>query len=332
MRIAVLGGNGSIGHAIVRRAPHRGHTVRAVVRDPRNTREMPPGTEVVGTDLLDGDEVLRACEGCDAIVHAGNAPYPEWAAKVPAMARNALRAAEATGAVLGFPGNVYVYGHPRTRPATEDHPMEPHTVKGKIRLHIEREYLQAHREGRIKVVIPRYPDFYGVGIVHEFVRPIYEGALTGKGCRWPITLDAPHEFIFIDDAADAMLTLLETPAALGRAVHVPGPGMTTARDFISIAYRLGGHEPKIGVYGRGMVRLVGLWNPMARAAYEMMYLFDEPVILDGTLYRTLTGSPHPATSYEEGMRKTLEWYRTVRTTSSQTELRGAPGPRIGKSI
>ena len=312
MRIAVLGGNGSIGHAIVRRAAQRGHQVRAVVREPGKAREIPTGAELVGADLLDGDAVLRACQGCEAIVHAGNAPYPEWAIKVPTMARNALRAAEATGAVLGFPGNVYVYGHPRTRPVTEDHPMEPHTTKGKIRLQVEREYLQAHREGRARVVIPRYPDFYGVGITHEFIRPILEGALTGKGCRWPLTADAPHEFIFIDDAADAMLTLLETPAAHGRAVHVPGPGTTTPREFIGIAYHLGGHEPKISVYGRGMVRLVGLWNPMARAAYEMMYLFDESVILDGSLYRTLTGSPHPATSYEEGMRKTLEWYRTQR--------------------
>ena len=316
MRIAVLGGNGSIGHAIVRRAPLQGHTVRAVVRDPGSARGMPPGAEVVGADLLDGEAVLRACEGCDAIVHAGNAPYNEWREKVPTMARNALCAAEATGATLGFPGNVYVYGHPRTHPVTEDHPMEPHTVKGKIRLQVEREYLQAHREGRIKVVIPRYPDFYGVGIAHEFVRPIYEGALTGNGCRWPITANADHEFIYIDDAADAMLTLLQIPAAHGRAVHVPGPGTITAREFISIAYRLGGHEPKIGTYGRGMVRLVGLWNSTARAAYEMLYLFDEPLILDGTLYRTLTGSPHPATSYEEGMRRTLEWYRTARMTSS----------------
>ena len=315
MRITVLGANGSIGHAVVRRSAGRGHDVRAVVRDPRTAREMPPGTEVVGADLLDGDAVVRACEGSDAIVHAGNAPYPDWPTRVPLMASNALRAAEATGAILGFPGNVYVYGRPRTQPVTEDHPMEPHTAKGKIRLRVEREYLQAHREGRARVGIPRYPDFYGAGIAHEMIRPILDGALTGKSCLWPMTIDAPHELIYIDDAADAMLTLLETPAAHGRAVHVPGPGAITARKFIGTVYRLAGHEPKIRVYGRGMMRVVGLFNPMARSAYEMLYLFDDPVILDGSLYKTLTGSSYPSTPYEEGIRRTLEWYRSHRTSS-----------------
>jgi len=54
----------------------------------------------------------------------------------------------------------------------------------------------------------------------------------------------------------------------------------------------------------------------ARTAYELLYLFGDPPILDETLCRTLTGAPHPATPYEEGMRKNLEWERTLRTNSS----------------
>src|SRR2546425_3928142 len=50
-----------------------------------------------------------------------------------------------------------------------------------------------------------------------------------------------------------------------------------------------------------------------RAAHEMAYLFDDPILLDGSLYRSLTGSPHPATPYEEGVRRTLEWFRSHRT-------------------
>lgn len=312
MRVTVLGANGSIGRAIVRRAPGRGHVVRAVVRNAAAAIDMPPGTEIVGADVTDPDRVLQACEGSDVVVHAGNAPYPEWPTRVPLMARNALRAAEAAGAILAFPGNVYVYGRPRTRPVTEAHPMQPHTTKGKIRLEVEREYLEAHREGRVRLVLPRYPDFYGPGVINELNRSMFEGALTGTRCLWPISIDAPHEFIYIDDAADAMLTLLERSAAHGRAVHVSGPGTITAREFIGAMYRHGGHQPKIRVYGRGMLRLVGLTNPLARSAYEMMYLYDDPIILDGALYRTLTGSSQPVTPYEEGTRRSLDWYRNQR--------------------
>jgi len=54
---------------------------------------------------------------------------------------------------------------------------------------------------------------------------------------------------------------------------------------------------------------------LARSAYEMAYLFDDPVLLDGSLYRSLTGGPYPATLYEDGVRRTMDWFRSHRTTS-----------------
>ncbi|MGQ0798171.1 MAG: short chain dehydrogenase, partial [Methanobacteriota archaeon] len=64
--------------------------------------------------------------------------------------------------------------------------------------------------------------------------------------------------------------------------------------------------------GRVALRLYALANPLGRSFLEMTYLFEDPVVLDGALYRTLTGSPHPATPYEEGVARTVEWFRTHR--------------------
>ncbi len=310
VRIVVLGSGGSLGNAVARRAAFGGHQVRAVVRNPDRRLGLPPTVEVYGADLLDPDAVIKACDAADAVVHAANVPYSEWPQLVPRLAENALRAAEAAGAVLTLPGNVYVYGRPRSRPVTEDHPMEPHTLKGKIRLGIERSYLQANLEGRVRVVIPRYPDFYGSNVLNDLIRPIFEGALSGRPCGWPLNADIPHEFILIDDAAAAMLKLIQTPAADGRAVHVPGPGEITAGEFIRLAYEAAGHERKVRVYGRRLMRLVALTNRDVRSALEMMYLFEDSLFLDGSLYKSLTGSAAPATPYEEGVRRTLEWFRT----------------------
>jgi nucleoside-diphosphate-sugar epimerase len=316
VKFVVLGARGSFGGAVVRRARLAGHQVRAVVRPGAGTSGFPAGTEVVAADLGSKESVVQAAQGGDVVVHAANVPYADWPRLVPRLAENALAAAEAAGATLAFPGNVYVYGHPRTRPVTEDHPEEPHTRKGKLRLAIERTFLQAHQDGRVRLVLPRYPDFYGPGVMHELFRPIFEGALHGRPCRLPLDADAPHEFILVDDAAAAMLKLVNTPGAHGRAVHVPGPQPTTPREFVRLIYASAGSgEPEIRVFGRGMFRLVGLFNRMVRNAYEMAYLFDDPVILDGSLYQSLTGSPYPATPYEEGVRRTMDWYRSHRATS-----------------
>lgn len=310
MQFVVLGAAGSIGNAVARRARFAGHAVRAVVRDPGKRIGLPPGTEVVEADLLQADDVRRVCEGADVIVHAANVPYPEWPHLLPHLARNALAAAESAGAVLAFPGNVYVYGRPTSRRITENHPQEPRTIKGKVRLDVERTLLEAHRGGRIRLVLPRYPDFYGPNVVNDLMRPIFESALSGKPCRWPIDADAPHEFILIDDAAVGMLRLIGTAAAHGRAVHVPGPGPIPPRDFIRLAYEAAGHAPQVRGYGRRTIRLAGLFNRTTRSAYEMLYLFEDPVVLDGSLYKSLTGLSPPATPYEEGVPRTVEWFRT----------------------
>src|SRR5712691_4061052 len=260
VRFAILGARGLIGGAVVRRARLAGHQVRAVVRPGRETRGFPAGIEVVPADLRSRESVVEAVRGMDVVVHAATVPYPEWPRFVPLFADNALAAAEAAGATLVSPGNVYVYGRPRSRSVTESHPQEPHTVKGRIRLDLERRLLRAHQDGRVDLVLPRYPDVYGPG------------------------------------------------------VHVPGPHPIVSRDFIRLAYAAAGSgEPSVLVFGRGTYRLVGLFNRLARAAHEMAYLFDDPILLDGSLYRSLTGSPHPATPYEEGVPRTLEWFRTHRT-------------------
>lgn len=313
MRFAVLGARGLIGGAVVRRARLAGHQVRAIVRVGGPSTGLPSGVEVVQADLTTREATIQAVRGSDVVVHAASIPYPDWPRVATTLAENALAAAETSSATLVFPGNVYVYGRPRSRFVTEDHPQEPHTVKGRIRLGIERSFLQAHRDGRLDLVLPRYPDVYGPGGIHPDFRPVFEGAISGKSCRWPLDVNALHEFILNDDAAEAMLKLIGTPAAHGRAVHVPGPAPIVSRDFIRQAYAAAGSgDPTIRVFGRGAFRLAGLFDPLARAAYEMAYLYDDPILLDGSVYRSLTGGPHPATPYEEGVRRTVEWFRTHR--------------------
>ena len=56
---------------------------------------VPAGTDILHADLLSREAVVEAARGADVVVHAANVPYPEWPRLVPALAENALAAAEA---------------------------------------------------------------------------------------------------------------------------------------------------------------------------------------------------------------------------------------------
>ena len=66
-----------------------------------------------------------------------------------------------------------------------------------------------------------------------------------------------------------------------------------------------GRPLKLRVAGKTMLRIIGLFNPMMREMVEMHYLLTEPVIMDDARLQRLIG-PLAKTSYEEGLRRTLQ--------------------------
>jgi uncharacterized protein YbjT (DUF2867 family) len=69
MKLAVLGGTGTVGTCVVERAVAAGHEVRALVRDrPRRSTPLPAGVEVVAGDARDPDAVCRTVTGTEAVL------------------------------------------------------------------------------------------------------------------------------------------------------------------------------------------------------------------------------------------------------------------------
>jgi uncharacterized protein YbjT (DUF2867 family) len=66
--VLVVGATGSIGRLVVEEAVRKGHSVRALARDPRKARRVLPGAEVVVGDLTRPDTLTAAVESVDAIV------------------------------------------------------------------------------------------------------------------------------------------------------------------------------------------------------------------------------------------------------------------------
>jgi nucleoside-diphosphate-sugar epimerase len=307
----VLGATGGIGHWTVAELVEHGESVRVLVRDPERFRRAWPGAkgvDVQAGDALVAEDVLRAAKDTTTIFHCVNVPYSEWTAKVFPMLTNTISAAQAVGARVVFPGNVYVFGHARADLVREDHPREPHTRKGRLRLQMERRLEELHRAQGLSYTIVRMPDFYGPFIVNRLYSDIFRNALRGRSMPWYGDLDVPFEFLFVPDGGGAMVRAGLDPGSNGETYHVPGAGVITPREFLGLVAEASGSNARPRAIPSWLVALVGMVNPEARELREMLYLRRERLLLDGSKYREKFGAV-PATPYRRGVPATLDWFR-----------------------
>src|SRR5262249_6605115 len=141
-RVLVLGAAGRLGYVAAEAFRDTGWTVTSLVRPGRATR-VPSGTEIVEADALDQKAVAAAAHGASVILHALNPPYTRWARGALPLTYSAIDAAEAAGATLLFPGNLYNYGSPLPAVIDETTPMHPSSRKGQSRLAMERRMAEA---------------------------------------------------------------------------------------------------------------------------------------------------------------------------------------------
>jgi len=76
MRIAITGGSGGIGRAVVALALSQGHSPVNIDRAPPPADQPQPGVSFVEADLADYDALEAALRGCDALVHLAAIPAP----------------------------------------------------------------------------------------------------------------------------------------------------------------------------------------------------------------------------------------------------------------
>jgi len=311
----VLGSTGSLGSAIVNELTSSGKPVRALVRSPTKARKVfasPDKVEWIEGSIEDIRTLEKAFDGVDLFHNCVNAPYSQWST-LPEIHGRISDAASKAKARMVFPGNVYIYGHSQTEKVSEDHPRNPCSRKGRIRLGLEDTFMRLSREGALPCVIVRFPDYYGPNAA-SVAAGIFQSALDNKKARWYGRLDAIHEFIFISDAAKAMVAASGRPDAAGQDFNVPGPEPIRIRDFIGHVFAQAGFEPRMTGTSRVFVRLAGLFNGTARAFAEMQYLTEEPLILDGSKFNDFFGMKYPTRSYEDGIRETLASLRKVPRT------------------
>ena len=311
-KAAIFGAAGAIGPQVAAEMEKRGIPFRVVGRSRAKLQEAFGSyshAELFDADLSDLRAAGAAARGVDTIVYCVGLPYPAHRLH-PEMIRITLGAAESMQVKrLVLISSVYGYGVPRTARVSETHPREPETRKGRYRKEQEDLVLEAHRSGKVAGLIVRLPDFYGPGADLGFGNPILQAALAGKTANWAGPVNTQHEFVFVPDAGPVIVDLAQCAECYGEAWNFGGAGAINTLDFITRVYRSTGRAPKYRVAGRGLLKILGWFSPLLKEVQEMIYLQETPVILDDS--KLLAKFPQVRkTSYDDGIRQTLEWMRS----------------------
>jgi uncharacterized protein YbjT (DUF2867 family) len=194
MRIAIVGGTGTLGRKVVAELTERGHDVRVLSR----------GGEY-RVDLTTGEGLAAALEGCGAVVDASNATSAKRARQVLVGGTERLLAAEREAAVSHHVC-VSIVGCDRV-------PMGYYKVK------VDQEHLV--EDGQVAWTIVQATQF------HELAATALAAA--AKFLVLPVPAIS-LQTVAAAQVAHAVADVAEGPP-LGHRIRVAGPEVSTARDL-----------------------------------------------------------------------------------------------------
>lgn len=245
--------------------------------------------------------MVEAARGASVIVNGLNPPkYHDWARLIPAITRDVIEAARASGATVIIPGNVYnldgVGGE-----WSESTPHRPPTKKGHIREAMERAY----EASGVRTLVLRA----GAFIEHDgqddtmallFMREIRQGKLFIAGD--PAAMQA---YCYLPDWAAAAVALAEKRMDLAAFEDVPFPGHAFTTEYLRgfLSRELARPLTFSHLPWWLMTALAPFWE-LARETREMRYLWSLSHTLSGAKLARLLPE-FRATPLEEVLRGSL---------------------------
>lgn len=278
MSFHVVIGAGPVGRALARLLADRGEHVVVITRS--GSGPVQQGIRLLAADATDPTALAGHTRGAVALYNCAGPAYHRWATEWPPLGAAMIRAAEITGAVLVNTGNLYAYG-PVDGAMTEDLPLRPTSVKGKVRADLWTAALAAHETGRIRTTEVRSSDYLGAGTTSPFSVLVLPKVLTGRKASVPADLDAPHSWTQVSDVANLLATVATDEKAWGRPWHVPTAPPLSIRALAERTAELAGApRARVSSMPGYLLRLAGLADPMAREMIEMQYQLRKPFVLD----------------------------------------------------
>ena len=310
MKILVTGGAGFIGSHLVESLVRDGHRVRVLddlsTGKRANLAAVRKDVEVVKGNCADESTVRRAVRGMEAVFHEAALPSVARSVKDPALSHltnatatlNVLLAARDAGVRrVIYAGSSSVYGNSPELPKRETmrpQPLSPYAVakltgEEYCRIFFELYGLETLTLRCFNVFGPRQdPGSPYSGVISLFATAFLDGrtpVIYGNGRQ-------SRDFTYVENVVQGNRLALATREARGQAVNVATGRRVTLLDLL-----------------RAVARATG--RP-ARAEHRERRPGDvRDSLADIRLARRLLGY-RPVVGFEEGLERTVEWYRRAR--------------------
>jgi CDP-glucose 4,6-dehydratase len=317
MTSLVSGAHGFVGSHLARALLDRGDAVRVLDRPaPRLADvggERLSGLDLLGicgevelveADLRDAEAVAAAVEGADSVFHlaaqtivgvARESPLETFEVNVRG-AWNVFEACRERGTErIVFASSDKAYGSSPELPYREDFPLRaayPYDASKAAADTIARSYANAYG---LPLAVTRFANVYGGGDLN-FSRLIPETVVAVLDGRPPVIRSdgsPERDFLHVDDAVSAYLAIAEAlpGRAAGEAFNAGGERPHSVREVVEAIVAAAGSDVDPDFQGEG--------NPDGE--------IDRQFVDSGKL-RELIGW-RPRVELEDGLRRTLEWYR-----------------------
>jgi UDP-glucose 4-epimerase len=305
----VTGAAGFIGSNLVRALLRRGERVRGIDNFSTGKRHNLvdlDGMEFVEADLLDAGAMAKVCAGVDYILHQAAVasvpksvehPRPSHDSNITGTFNLLIAARDAKVKRVVYAGSSSIYGETPTLPKTEQmmpSPISPYAVQKLAGEH----YLSSfHRVYGLETVTLRYFNVFG-----PFQDPtsMYSGVLA-KFCLAMLSGQTPtiygdgeqsRDFTYIDNNVNANLLAATAPAAkvAGKVFNIATASQITLNETVKILRKLIGYNGEVQYGPERAGDIKHSYADISAAKEAMGYT--------------------PTVSFEEGLKKTVEWYRS----------------------
>jgi nucleoside-diphosphate-sugar epimerase len=302
----VFGASGNFGSEMVKALSEQKWQVKVFKRLQSKSQGSEQHDEMVHGDINSESDVTAAIKDVDLIVYALNPPYTQWRECALSSLESVCSAAEKLNKHILFPGNVYSLP---TSPNVIDEkvPLSSTTVKGEIRIEMEQRLQEASQNGA-KVTIVRAGDYIGVN--GQWFNLIFKP----KGTNWKMS--APHEashqhyWSYLPNLCYNAAQLVEQRTAQTEnktthfeVFHDPGVVATT-QDWVN-AFQQQGIALRVSSFPWWAITVSSVFVPMFKEVLEMRYLWQKPLVLDGSKLIKTLGSTYKATTLSEVVEQTV---------------------------
>jgi UDP-glucose 4-epimerase len=284
----------------------RGHTVRVV--DSLITgliENVPAEAEFIEADLIDPATAAAAVRGCEVVLHQAaipsvprsiSEPRPSHEANIDATFNVLMGARDAGVRRVIYAASSSAYGDTLVLPKVEDMPPNPRSPYA-LQKQVGEAYCQLFtRMYGLETVSIRYFNVFGPrqhpsspysGVLSLFIKAALAGTaptIYGDG-------EQTRDFTYIDNVVDGVLRAIDAPNAVGEVINVASGGRISLNKAWAKLGEIVGPLPAAN-YG----------PPRAGDVRDSQADISKADHLLG--YR-------PHISFEDGLRRTVEWARTT---------------------